>query len=110
MTGILQFFNSQILFLFLSLSLSASLSDVDFCIILRFMELGSILDPGKTPKMDKAVILGDAVRMLTQLRDEAQKLKESKKIMQEKINELKVPFDISVFLLSNTKDTTNFTT
>ncbi|GMY37092.1 transcription factor ILR3-like [Fagus crenata] len=55
----------------------------------RFMELGSILDPGKTPKMDKAVILGDAVRMLTQLRDEAQKLKESKKIMQEKINELK---------------------
>ncbi|GMY37081.1 transcription factor ILR3-like isoform X2 [Fagus crenata] len=55
----------------------------------RFMELGSILDPGKTSKMDKAVILGDAVRMLTQLRDEAQKLKESKKIMQEKINELK---------------------
>ncbi|KAL4628591.1 hypothetical protein ACB092_05G250800 [Castanea dentata] len=55
----------------------------------RFMELGSILDPGKPLKMDKAVILGDAVRMLTQLRDEAQKLKESKVDLQEKINELK---------------------
>lgn len=61
------------------------------------MELGSILDPGKPPKMDKAVILGDAVRTLTQLRDEAQKLKESKMDLQEKINELKVRFDISVF-------------
>lgn len=61
------------------------------------MELGSILDPGRPPKMDKAVILGDAVRMLTQLRDEAKKLKESKMDLQEKINELKVRFDISVF-------------
>ncbi|KAI4296518.1 hypothetical protein L6164_036468 [Bauhinia variegata] len=55
----------------------------------RFLELGSILDPGRPPKMDKAVILSDAVRMVSQLREEAQKLKESNDNLQEKINELK---------------------
>lgn len=55
----------------------------------RFLELGSILDPGRPPKMDKAIILSDAVRMVSQLRGEAQKLKESKENLQEKINELK---------------------
>ncbi|XVF87642.1 hypothetical protein PTKIN_Ptkin18bG0136600 [Pterospermum kingtungense] len=55
----------------------------------RFLELGSILDPGRPPKVDKAVILVDAVRMVTQLRDEAQKLRESNESLQEKINELK---------------------
>ena len=54
------------------------------------MELGSILDPVRPPKMDKAVILVDAVRMVTQLRQETQKLKESNESLQEKINELKV--------------------
>jgi predicted transcriptional regulator len=73
-----------------SLSLSLSLSHVDFGIILRFMELSSILDPGRPPKMDKAVMLGDALRMVTQLRGEAQKLKESKENLQDKINEMKV--------------------
>ncbi|XVE51196.1 hypothetical protein DITRI_Ditri02bG0020200 [Diplodiscus trichospermus] len=55
----------------------------------RFLELGSILDPGKPAKVDKAVILVDAVRMVTELRDEAQKLRESNESLQEKINELK---------------------
>ncbi|KAJ1396589.1 Myc-type, basic helix-loop-helix [Sesbania bispinosa] len=55
----------------------------------RFVELGSILDPGRPPKMDKAVILSDAVRVVSQLREEAQKLKESTENLQEKINELK---------------------
>ncbi|KAF7802773.1 transcription factor ILR3-like [Senna tora] len=55
----------------------------------RFLELGSILDPGRPTKMDKAVILSDAVRMLSQLRGEAQKLRESNENLQEKINELK---------------------
>ncbi|KAK1283511.1 Transcription factor ILR3 [Acorus calamus] len=55
----------------------------------RFMELGSILEPGKPPKMDKAAILNDAIRMVTQLRDESQKLKESNNGLQEKIKELK---------------------
>lgn len=56
----------------------------------RFVELGSILEPGRPPKTDKAAILMDAVRMVTQLRDEAQKLKESTTSLQEKIKELKV--------------------
>ncbi|KAE8077894.1 hypothetical protein FH972_016412 [Carpinus fangiana] len=49
----------------------------------------SILDPGRPPKMDKAVMLSDALRMVTQLRGEAQKLKESKENLQDKINEMK---------------------
>lgn len=52
--------------------------------------MGSILDPGRPAKMDKAVILSDAVRMISQLRDDAQKLRESNKHLLEKINELKV--------------------
>ncbi|KAK6917385.1 hypothetical protein RJ641_018136 [Dillenia turbinata] len=55
----------------------------------RFLELSSILDPGKPPKMDKAVVLTDAVRMVIQLRGEAQKLKEANENLQEKILELK---------------------
>ncbi|XP_008776472.1 transcription factor ILR3-like [Phoenix dactylifera] len=55
----------------------------------RFLDLSSILDPGKPPKMDKATILNDAVHMVTQLRTEAQKLKESNESLQDKINELK---------------------
>ncbi|XVE87866.1 hypothetical protein DITRI_Ditri19aG0022700 [Diplodiscus trichospermus] len=55
----------------------------------RLLELGSILDPGRPPKVDKAVILVDAVRMVTQLRDKAQKLRESNESLQEKITELK---------------------
>ncbi|XP_038997103.1 transcription factor ILR3-like [Hibiscus syriacus] len=55
----------------------------------RFLELGCVLDPGRSSKMDKAAILVDAVRMVTQLRDEAQKLRESNESLQVKINELK---------------------
>ncbi|KAK7328030.1 hypothetical protein VNO77_22124 [Canavalia gladiata] len=55
----------------------------------RFLELGSILDPGRPLKMDKAVILSDAVRMVSQLREEAQKLRDSTENLQQKINELK---------------------
>lgn len=56
----------------------------------RFVELGSILEPGRPPKTDKAAILIDAARMVTQLRDEALKLKDSNTSLQEKIKELKV--------------------
>ncbi|KAJ6819709.1 transcription factor ILR3 [Iris pallida] len=55
----------------------------------KFLELGSILQPGKPPKIDKAAILSDAVRMVTQLRSEAEKLKDSNENLQEKIKELK---------------------
>ncbi|KAF3640955.1 Transcription factor ILR3 [Capsicum annuum] len=72
-----------------SLFLCAWLSDGYAAFRLVFQELSSILEPGKQPKMDKSVILGDAVRMVVQLRDEAQKLKESYDNLQEKVNELK---------------------
>ncbi|XP_022845535.1 transcription factor ILR3-like isoform X2 [Olea europaea var. sylvestris] len=56
----------------------------------RFLELRSILEPGKPPKTDKCAILCDAIQMVTQLRLEAQQLKESNKDLLEKIKELKV--------------------
>lgn len=56
----------------------------------KFIELGSILEPGRPAKTDKAAILIDAVRMVTQLRGEAQKLKDANSGLQEKIKELKV--------------------
>ncbi|XP_054815067.1 transcription factor ILR3-like [Prosopis cineraria] len=55
----------------------------------KFLELGSILEPGRPSKTDKAAILIDAVRMVTQLRVEAEKLKDSNMNLQEKIKELK---------------------
>ncbi|KAL4272390.1 hypothetical protein GQ457_13G002650 [Hibiscus cannabinus] len=55
----------------------------------KFMELGSILEPGRPPKTDKSAILIDAVRMVAQLRDEAQKLKDSNSSLQERVKELK---------------------
>ncbi|KAL3647092.1 Transcription factor ilr3 [Castilleja foliolosa] len=55
----------------------------------KFVELGAILDPGRPPKTDKSAILVDAVRMVTQLRDEAQKLKDTNLNLQDKIKELK---------------------
>lgn len=66
----------------------------------RFVELGSILEPGRPPKTDKAAILIDAVRVVTQLRGEAQNLKDSNTSLQEKIKELKVrpPFIFNTFI------------
>uniref|UniRef100_I1LSN7 BHLH domain-containing protein n=1 Tax=Glycine max TaxID=3847 RepID=I1LSN7_SOYBN len=55
----------------------------------RFVELGSILEPGRPAKTDKTAILIDAVRMVTQLRGEAQKLKDTNQGLQEKIKDLK---------------------
>lgn len=55
----------------------------------KFVELGSVLEPDRPPKTDKNVILIDAVRMVTQLRSEAQKLRDSNADLQEKIKELK---------------------
>ncbi|CAA3011636.1 transcription factor ILR3 [Olea europaea subsp. europaea] len=55
----------------------------------KFMELGALLEPGRPPKTDKAAILVDAVRMVTHLRGEAQKLKDSNLNLQDKIKELK---------------------
>ncbi|XP_073009052.1 transcription factor bHLH115-like isoform X2 [Typha latifolia] len=55
----------------------------------RFVELSSIVDPGKPPKADKVAILSDAARLLNQLRAEAQKLKKSNETLQDAIKALK---------------------
>ncbi|XP_042421395.1 transcription factor ILR3-like [Zingiber officinale] len=61
----------------------------------RFSELSSILDPG-APKSDKASILSDVVRILTQLKapaEEEEELKKSNEKLQEMIKFLKVEKD-----------------
>nr|GLL22979.1 transcription factor bHLH115-like [Ipomoea trifida] len=55
----------------------------------RFLELSSILEPTRPPKTDKIAILSGAVHVVTSLRTEIQKLKESNLEMVEKIHELK---------------------
>ncbi|XXG60281.1 hypothetical protein AAC387_Pa04g2228 [Persea americana] len=55
----------------------------------RFVELTSVLEPGRPPKSDKAMILSDAARVLVQLRSEAQQLKETNEKLQETIKDLK---------------------
>ncbi|KAK9288832.1 hypothetical protein L1049_017297 [Liquidambar formosana] len=55
----------------------------------RFSELSSILEPGRPAKTDKSAILGDAIRVLNQLRIEAQELKEANEKLQEEIKNLK---------------------
>jgi len=56
----------------------------------RFVELSQALEPGKPPKSDKASILCDAVKVLTQLRTETVQLKEGNEQLKEQIKELKV--------------------
>ncbi|XP_010256783.1 PREDICTED: transcription factor ILR3-like [Nelumbo nucifera] len=55
----------------------------------RFLELCSILEPGRLPKADKVVILNDATRLLNQLHLEAQKLKETNDVLKVTIQNLK---------------------
>ncbi|XP_042388982.1 transcription factor ILR3-like isoform X2 [Zingiber officinale] len=55
----------------------------------RFMELAYLLEPGKQAKTDKSAILSEATCMLTQLRNEVQKLKELNGTLEEKTKELK---------------------
>ncbi|XP_068639294.1 transcription factor ILR3-like [Aristolochia californica] len=55
----------------------------------RFLELAALMEPGKQPKMDKAAILNDAIRLVGQLQSEGQKMKELNENFQLKIKELK---------------------
>ncbi|GAQ84074.1 helix-loop-helix DNA-binding superfamily protein [Klebsormidium nitens] len=56
----------------------------------KFMELSQLLDPGRPPKTDKSTILTDAVRVIGQLRNEAEQLKESNTQLRSSIKDLKV--------------------
>ncbi|GLT61837.1 hypothetical protein SLA2020_345150 [Shorea laevis] len=55
----------------------------------RFQDLSSILEPGRPVKTDKPAIIDDAIRILTQLRSEAQELQETNEKLQEEIKRLK---------------------
>ncbi|KAF2303619.1 hypothetical protein GH714_020183 [Hevea brasiliensis] len=44
---------------------------------LRFMELGALLDSGRPPTMEKSAMLTDALKVVNQLQNEAQKLMDS---------------------------------
>ncbi|RDX77650.1 Transcription factor ILR3 [Mucuna pruriens] len=63
---------------------------IEFSLInLMFLELSSILEPGRLPKTDKVAILSDAGRVVIQLRNEAERLKEMNDELLEKIKDLK---------------------
>lgn len=68
-----------------------------FFFSVRFLDLTSVLDPGRPPKSDKASILSDAVLVLAQLRSEAEQLKEANIKLQETIKQLKVWIDPALF-------------
>eukprot|EP00250_Pteridium_aquilinum_P007890 c17514_g1_i2 orf=107-796(+) len=55
----------------------------------RFTELSTLLEPGRTPKTDKILILADALGVLKQLKTEAQQLSSSNEKLRETIKELK---------------------
>lgn len=52
--------------------------------------MSSVLEPDRLPKTDKVALLSDAVRVVTQLRNEAQQLKEMNDELRAKVKELKV--------------------
>lgn len=55
----------------------------------RFLDLSSIVEPGRPAKTDKSAILSDAIRVLNQLRTEARELKLQNEKLQEDIKNLK---------------------
>ncbi|KAF4394407.1 transcription factor ILR3 [Cannabis sativa] len=55
----------------------------------RFLELVAVMELGRLPKTDKAAILSDAVRIMTQLRSESRQMKQTIDDLQDKIKELK---------------------
>ncbi|KAH7857597.1 hypothetical protein Vadar_014419 [Vaccinium darrowii] len=55
----------------------------------RFLELSSILEPGRPPQTDKLAVLGDAIRVVNHLRAESQEFKETNEKLVEEIKSLK---------------------
>ncbi|KAK9291782.1 hypothetical protein L1049_019732 [Liquidambar formosana] len=55
----------------------------------RFLDLSSVLEPGRPAKTDKSAILSDAIHVLNQLRIEAEELKDKNEKLQEDIKSLK---------------------
>ncbi|XP_057476699.1 transcription factor bHLH104-like [Actinidia eriantha] len=55
----------------------------------RFLELSSVLERERPPKTDKVAILGDAIRVLNQLRAESREFRETNEKLVEEIKSLK---------------------
>ncbi|XP_051152943.1 transcription factor ILR3-like [Andrographis paniculata] len=55
----------------------------------RFSELSATLEPGRPVKIDKLAILGDAIRILNELRSESQEYKDMNEKLLEEIKTLK---------------------
>ncbi|KAL8486610.1 hypothetical protein ACS0TY_022871 [Phlomoides rotata] len=55
----------------------------------RFAELSAVLEPGRPVKTDKLAILGDAIRVVNQLKTESQEFKEMNEKLLEEIKTLK---------------------
>ncbi|KAL5066924.1 hypothetical protein RYX36_017811 [Vicia faba] len=55
----------------------------------RFCDLSAVLDPGRPVRTDKPAILDDAIRVLNQLKTEAEELKETNEKLLEEIKCLK---------------------
>ncbi|XP_054804767.1 transcription factor bHLH104-like [Prosopis cineraria] len=55
----------------------------------RFCDLNSVLEPGRPVRTDKSAILDDTIRILNQLKNEAQELKETNEKLLEEIKLLK---------------------
>ena len=57
----------------------------------RYTELAALIDPSKTPKTDRNLILDDAVRVITQLRVENNQLRQLNKLLEERVQEQEAP-------------------
>ncbi|TQD74237.1 hypothetical protein C1H46_040233 [Malus baccata] len=68
---------------------SASQSQEKECPRKRFVELNGVLEPGRPPKTDKAAMLDDTIKVLNQLRAEAQELTETNQKLLEEVKSLK---------------------
>ncbi|KAH6770050.1 basic helix-loop-helix DNA-binding superfamily protein [Perilla frutescens var. hirtella] len=56
----------------------------------RFLELSAILEPGRSVKTEKQAILGDAIRLINELKAESKEYTEMNKRLMEEIQTLKV--------------------
>lgn len=81
-----------LLYRVLALLLSLTIWNDKSCLLCRFLELSSILEPGRPPQTDKLAVLGDAIRVVNHLRAESQEFKETNEKLVEEIKSLKVGY------------------
>lgn len=58
----------------------------------RFLDLSLALEPGRPTRTNKPAILDDAIRVLNQLRSEAEDLKQTNEKLREEVECLKVSY------------------